>query len=409
MCRSSWPPRRRPRHRELKRRLSVALSFALLFGGGPAAAAQDVDVATVVEGLEFPTGIAFSPDGDLMYVNERAGRIRVVDGDGLRPEPLATVATTTAGETGLLGIAASPDGTSLYVFATDPGGSSNRILRVAAEGGNGEVIVDGLPASVYHNGGGVAFDDDGALLVSNGEIHESTNAQDPGALGGKVYRFTSDGDAAENPFGDAIALGLRNPYGMTVDPVTGDAFVTENGPSSDDEVNRIQVGGNYGWPDVLGAAGDARPSGPGEYHDPITVQEDIVVPTGIAFADPEETVQGFEGDLFYGTYGEQAIHRVELNESRDEAISDEIFIQEDEPVIALEWGPRGLYYSTPTAIKVVALAEPDGRPGSDEGTPGSDAASPVAPQPRDEPSWPLIGIGAAIVAVAAAAVVFARR
>lgn len=332
--------------------MSVVLTLGAPASAGPPA------VEVVVDGLEFPTGIAFSTDGSLMYVNEREGRVRVVDANGLRSEPLATIPTTTAGETGLLGIAVSPDDAYLYLFATDPGGGSNRVLRIPATGGDEKVIVSDLPASVYHNGGGVAFDRDGRLLVSNGETHQSSDAQDVDVRGGKVYRFEPDGSVAEgNPFGEAIALGLRNPFGMTVDPVTGDAFVTDNGPSSHDEINRVQVGGNYGWPDVLGAAGGARPSGPGEYHDPISVQEETVVPTGIAIADPAAAVPDAAGDLFYGTYEEPSVRRVELNDARDSAISDEVFIREEEPVIALAWGPRGLYYSTTSAIKVVLLAD----------------------------------------------------
>lgn len=364
------------------------------------AAAQDIDVRVVVDGLEFPSGIAFSPEGGSMYVNERAGRIRLVEDGILRDDPVATIPTTTAGETGLLGIAASPDGADLFVFATDPGGSSNRVLRVPSSGGDAEVVVEGLPASVYHNGGGVAFDQDGMLLVSNGEVHESGTAQDPDVLGGKIYRFTPTGDAADNPFGDAIALGLRNPFGMTVDPVTGDAFVTDNGPSSDDEVNRILVGGNYGWPDVLGVAGSSRPNGPGEYSDPVSVQETIVVPTGIAIADPATSTDDVAGDLFYGTYGEQTIHRVELDETRDSAVSDEIFLREDEPVIALEWGPRGLYYSTPTAVKVVELASDVRRP--DGPSPSPLDASDVPPRITPDPGtgsrpWVYLAFGAVVL------------
>lgn len=343
-----------------------------------------------------------------MYVNERAGRVRLVDEGGLDGDPLATIPTTTAGETGLLGIEVSPDGANLFVFATDPGGSSNRVLRVPSTGGSPELVVEGLPASVYHNGGGLAFDQDGMLLVSNGEVHESGTAQDPDVLGGKVYRFFPGGDPADNPFGDAIALGLRNPFGMTVDPVTGDAFVTDNGPSSSDEVNRIQVGGNYGWPDVLGTAGDARPPGPGEYYDPVTVQEEIVVPTGIAIADPENARKAVSGDLFYGTYGEQTIRRVTLDQEREAALSDEIFLREDEPVIALEWGPRGLYYSTPTAIKVIELAKAGGRNGRDAGPAPADDDPPITPDPGTG-SRPLVIAAVAVVLLGGVALFFARR
>ena len=372
--------------------------------------AQDVEVEVVVDGLDFPSGIAFAPDGRSMYVNERAGRVRLVDEDGLDGDPLATIPTTTAGETGLLGIEVSPDGGDLFVFATDPGGSSNRVLRLPSQGGSADIVVDGLPASVYHNGGGLAFDRDGLLLVSNGEIHDSDAAQDPNALGGKIYRFTRDGEPADNPFGQSIALGVRNPFGMTLDPVTGDAFVTDNGPSSHDEVNRIRVGGNYGWPDVLGMAGDSSPSGPGEYYDPVTVQEEIVVPTGIAIADPDNARRDVSGDLFYGTYGEQTIHRVKLDEEREASLSDEIFLREDEPVIALEWGPRGLYYSTQTAIKVIELADAGGRGRSGDATdPGDPEFIPSMPAGSTTIPTLLIVLAIAAVIVGAVVVIVVRK
>ena len=359
----------------------------------------------VVTGVEFPAGIAFSPDGS-MYFTERGGRVRVVRDGVLREEPVAAIGTTTEGETGLLGIE-ERDGI-LYVFATDPDGTSNSVLAVRADG-EVDTIVGGLPASVYHNGGGVAFDDDGMLLVSNGDGHDSGAAQDPDALGGKIYRFTPEGSAAPgNPFGDAIALGLRNPFGLTVDPVTGDAFVTDNGPSSDDEINRISEGGNYGWPDVLGSAGGARPSGPGVYRDPVSVQEEIVVPTGIAVADPATARPTVAGDLFYGTYGEQAIHRVVLDEARREAVSDEVLMREKEPVIALEWGPRGLYYSTPTSIKVIPLAAPANEHRDEDRTPRPGltiVGPPLAPDPGFDVPWLLL---AAAVAALALGVVLLR-
>ena len=402
-----------PREREeegLIRPLAPALLAGALFLGPGTALAQHSDIRVLVDDLDFPTAIAFSPDGKLMYVNEREGRIRVIDRDGLRDEPLATIPTTTEGETGLLGIAVSPEGDELFVFATDPEGSSNRVLRIPASGGDPEEIVSGLPASLYHNGGGLAFDKDGWLLVANGETHDTSNAQDPDVLGGKIYRFTTSGAAAPgNPFGDAIALGLRNPFGLTVDPVTGDAFVTDNGPSSHDEVNRIRVGGNYGWPDVLGFAGDARPSGPGGYHDPVTVQEDIVVPTGIAIADPATAVPEVAGDLFYGTYSEQTIRRVRLNEGRDDATSDEVFVREEEPVVAVAWGPRGLYYATPSAIKLVALARPN-REGKRRSPEVPDLTEgPLIPNPEPEEPWPLVTFGIVVIVVGVIALVLARR
>lgn len=344
-----------------------------------------------------------------MFLNERDGRILALDRSSGGPEVVAEIQTTTDGETGLLGLAVSPDDRFLYVFVTDETQSSNRVVRVPVDGGEVETVVDGLPANVYHNGGGVAFDRDGMLLVSNGETHESSLAQDPDALGGKIYRFTPDGDPApDNPFGSAIALGLRNPFGLTVDPTTGAIFVTENGPSSFDEVNHIVLGGNYGWPDTSGPA-DAgfEPSGPGTYFDPLLEYEDIIVPTGIAVADPRNALPEYSGNLFFGTYGEATIHRVELDESKTEALSDDIFIQEEDPVVALAWGPDGLYYSTPDAVKLVPLAGEDTGGDGERSRPPRSVGPPLRPEADSNRTVGFV-IGATLL-VAIITFVFWRR
>ena len=340
---------------------TLVAAIVLLLVASPARAQQ---LVTVVPEAEFPAGIAFSSEGSRMYYSERTGEIRVVENGKQDDDPITEIPTTTAGETGLLGIAVSPDDRWIYAFATDPGGATNRVYRAPATGGDAEVIVSDLPANVYHNGGGVAFDADGMLLVSNGETHDSSRSQDPDALGGKLYRFTPDGDPApQNPFGPSIAIGLRNPFGLTVDPVSGAAFVTDNGPEQEDEVNRVDMGGNYGWPETVGPAPEAfTPSGPGTYHDPVWHHADIVVPTGIAVADPENAAEDVAGDVFFGTFGEQTIRRIELNDARDAAVSDEVYLDVGEPVVALEWGPGGLYFSTPTAIKMIPLASDGGVP-----------------------------------------------
>ena len=331
-----------------------------------------------------------------MYVSERAGRIVALEEGARRVDPLASIPTTTSGEMGLLGLAVAPDDPFLYAFATAPDGASNRVYRVALSGGEPEIVVDGLPAASYHNGGGVAFAPDGSLLVTNGEQHDSDRAQRPGELGGKVYRYTPEGRVPrDNPFGDfpTYAIGLRNPFGIAVDPVSGNAFVTENGPESHDEINRIVPGGNYGWP-LLNGPGDPPSGIEGTYRDPLLDYPEIIVPTGIAFAPPESARGRYRGDLFFGAFAEGTIHRVRLDDGRQQATSDAVFVEAGEPVIALAWGPRGLYFSTPSAVKVVPIAAPP-RPTPTESVPSPPATTSPSPSPagEDRPG----GLGALLV------------
>jgi glucose/arabinose dehydrogenase len=317
--------------------------------GGPV---SQPEARTVVDDLEFPTGMAFTSDGR-MIVNERGGRVRLVDDGRLRAAPVAVVETTTSGERGLLGAAVEPGDGAVFVFATEPNGRSNRVVRVDLTDGEQRTIVDSLAGGIYHDGGGVAFDAGGNLLVSSGEQHSGNRAQDLRAPGGKLYRYTTHGQPAPgNPFGGSpvFALGLRNPFGVAVDPVSGVPFVTENGPDGHDEVNRVDRGANLGWPHIRGVSrADRLPRGAaGRYADPLLDFRRTVVPTGIAFAP--------DGDLYFATYGEGTIHRVRLDAGRTRVVSDTVLLDAGGPVIALAWGPDGLYFSTPGQVRLIPLA-----------------------------------------------------
>ncbi|HEU4481279.1 MAG TPA: PQQ-dependent sugar dehydrogenase [Actinomycetota bacterium] len=368
--------------------VAIAATVVCLLAGAQGASAQDP--RAVLEDLEQPSAIAFLSDGR-MVVNERGGTIVVIAPDrGSRPRQLARIDTVISGETGLLGMAVAPDEDHVYAFATEPDGGSNTVWRIELASGTAERVVEGLPAASIHNGGGLAFDRDGMLLVSHGEQGEADLSQDPAALGGKVYRYTPDGDPAPNgPFegSAAIAIGLRNPFGLAVDPLTGAPWVTENGPESFDEINRLEPGGNYGWPVVSGPAAEGAEV-PDDYRDPVVAYEEIIVPTGITFA----TYGGpgvKRGDVFFAAYGDGTIRHLRLDADRSAVVSEET-IDVDGAVIALTWGPDGLYFTTETSIELI----PFEREGGDaEPSPGDGAAAPPpSPDPSSSPNGARDGI-----------------
>lgn len=268
-----------------------------------------------VGGLELPTSIAFPPDGsNRLFVNElQFGQVRIVRDGALLPEPFATVETNTtggfpvSGENGLLGIAFDPDyAVNRYVYITyatrtNDGtvGSVVRYTDVDNRGIDRTVLLEGIPAAPGHQVQSLAFGSDDKLYVSVGDAFMEEEVQDLDSPLGKVLRMNRDGSVpADNPFPGSLtyAYGLRNSFDLAFDDA-GRLYSADNGPSSDDELNRIVRGGNYGWPMALG-----QTSNPG-LESPIHVWPEIVSPNGMAFYRGTQFPAAYRGQLFLVLFG----------------------------------------------------------------------------------------------------------
>ncbi|QXD15990.1 PQQ-dependent sugar dehydrogenase [Rhodocaloribacter litoris] len=283
----------------------------------PISVPEGFRVEIVAEGLALPTSLAFAPDGSgRLFVNElQTGRIRVIRDDALLPEPFAEVATNVsggfpvAGENGLIGLAFDPDfRTNGFVYVTyavrlDDGTNRGAVARFREVDGRGTgftVLLDGIPAAPGHQIQSLAFGPDGKLYVSVGDAYLQEAAQDTTALTGKILRMNPDGSVPpDNPFPGRLpyALGLRNAFDLAFDG-TGRLFAPDNGPSFNDELNRIEAGGNYGWPVALGPAGDPR------FIDPIHTWTEIVSPNGLTFYRGTTFPPPYRGRLFLVLFGD---------------------------------------------------------------------------------------------------------
>ncbi len=216
---------------------------------------------TVLTGLDYPWDIE-ARDGTI-YVTEKAGTVGMLEGDVFTRLPVETsVPVLNDRGGGLLGLALRPDFAQsarvvLYQHYGMPENRLNRVIEAEFVGDRWRetrVLIDGIPGHPLYNGGRVAFGPDGMLYVTTGWTENRALPQDVESLAGKILRVTPDGDIpVDNPFpGSPVwSLGHRNPQGLAWDDA-GRLFAAEHGQAGNDEVNRIERGGNYGWPLVKG-------------------------------------------------------------------------------------------------------------------------------------------------------------
>ncbi|MEM9612430.1 MAG: PQQ-dependent sugar dehydrogenase [Actinomycetota bacterium] len=278
---------------------------------------------TIATNLQEPIWMEAAPDGRLFVATgNNPRRIEIVDDSGVTGT-FITLPQVVNLETGLLGLAFAPDfsasGVVYIAYLVDESGQPQR-FRLSRFDSNGtvadpasEVVLveldDPNPTQQLHQGGDIEFAPDGTLLWAVGDRVQTALAQDLTSPFGKVLRFNTDGSIpSDNPFygqtsgvNRAIyALGLRNPWRMTPNPVDGSQYISDVGAQVWEEINRLQYGANYGWPAVTG-------TGNADYADPELVYNhapDGCAVTGTDFYAPAVTQfpEIHHGDLFYADH-----------------------------------------------------------------------------------------------------------
>jgi PQQ-dependent dehydrogenase (s-GDH family) len=222
----------------------------------------------VVAGLNNPYEVLYGPDGRL-WVTEKTGRrvLRIDPATGaVAVAGTITEATSTkGGQDGLLGMALRLP----HVYLAYSYGPAFKIARYDYDAATGLLgrhvdLVTGLPTSPDHDSGRLLIGPDDKLYYTIGDqgngqfarVCKPNRAQNVGVYEGKVLRINLDGSVpADNPFHNYVyTLGHRNPQGLVF---AGDRlYSSEQGPKSDDEINLIRRGRNYGWPRVAGFRDD---------------------------------------------------------------------------------------------------------------------------------------------------------
>lgn len=345
----------------------------------PSLNVQDLVVEKYVSDLCcMITTMTFVED-DILILQKSDGVVRLIRDGVLQDKPVLDVNVDPDGEKGMLGITSV--GSTVYLYyteANEDGGESlgNRIYKYEWTGDyliNPELLKE-LPSNISHNGGAmvVGLDEQVYAVIGDTLGYGLLQNKPLDWLEGDDLDLKDNGVIlqleGENPY---FAMGIRNSFGLAIDPVTGNLWATENGDDNFDEINLIPEKFNSGWIVIMGPATESElASLPGYedyiYDDPKFSWEQSVAPTGLDFAKFQE-INNYDNSLFVGDCNTGNLYKFELNENRNgfeftNSVLQDNVVNKDESldeiiigtgfgcVTDIERGPDGFLY-------VVSLSE----------------------------------------------------
>jgi aldose sugar dehydrogenase len=386
--------------------------------GPPIVNDPNLKVETVFEGLEFPTTMAFLNANDILVLEKNSGTVqRLIDGK-IQDEPVLDLNVASWAERGLLGIAVAANSTNgktfvfLYFTRFIEGGDGEGTNDEKSYGNsvyryellddklvNPKLILDlSSEPGPAHNGGAITIGPDNNLYVPIGDVDGSSNPNpnrnvktlaqnfvNSTLLDGRagILRVDLDGNpvngqeilGGEYPLNLYYAYGIRNSFGIDFDPVAGNLWDTENGPTFGDEINLVEPGFNSGWFSAQGIWRiDADRQGQkslnpdnlvtfdnrGKYSAPEFTWEESAAPTALKFLHSDRLGKQYENDLFVSDIRNGRLYHYDLNQNRTQlvltgeledkvaekrdTIDDIIFGERFGGITDLEIGPDGYLY-----------------------------------------------------------------
>lgn len=328
-----------PRSPALPVAVFLIAALALLPEPGPAGAFEPPGFSfeAYAAGLNLPIDADFMPDGGLLVAEKGVGAgidgesaVRLVRDGELQIAPVLILSTNTFGDSGILGLVIDPNfaangyfyvwyGTGKDALAWS-GATVYRLSRFTfdplsetADPASELILIDGVTAGPYHNGGGMAFHANGLLYLATGDGTVPELSQDLASLNGKLLRIlpTETGYAVpgSNPFvgnpevpDEIFAYGLRNPHRIAFRSSDGQVYAADVGETKWEEINVISNGANFGWPVregpcPIGQVTPCQPAPPG-FTDPVLYYRHISPEIGAAVS----AVAFYVGSAFPAQY-----------------------------------------------------------------------------------------------------------
>jgi glucose/arabinose dehydrogenase len=317
--------------------ITTTITFSCQKPGKKISSTQEGKMVTRVltEKLSQPWEILWGPD-NFIWMTERTGRISRVDPATGGVTPLIVEEEVTSrGEGGLLGMALHPHfDTDPYVFVSYNYESGNaykeKVVRYTYANNSltdKVTIIDDIEASNIHNGSRLLMSSDLKLFITTGDASNTSLSQNINSKNGKVLRLNLDGSVpSDNPINNnpLWSSGHRNAQGLVF--VNDKLFSSEHGPDTDDEINVIEKGGNYGWPQVRGTCDDDEQNFCAEHniHQPLIAWTPTIATCGLDYYN-SDVIPEWKNSLLLCTLKGSALYQLQLDSNAESIISTSQF------------------------------------------------------------------------------------
>ncbi len=331
--------------------------FAQFINAEPTIEDPLIKVELVVSGLSSPTSMAFVDSQNILVLEKNSGEVKLVSNDELKKDPILNLevdSTTLTCCRGLLGIDIDSQNATnskyVFLYLTAAGKNNipvvNKVVKYKWDGrnlANPQIMLE-LPATPgpNHPGGKLVLDAEGNLYTVIGDLNNEgilQNIEDSKKLSDssvilKVNRIDGS-DLLDNPFVSIkkefptsqvekyYGYGIRNSFGLAIDPVTGNLWDTENGDEDYDEINLVYPGFNSGWKQLMGPISNSGVTEndlailPGSYYgDPIFSWEPSLGVTDLEFFNSKNLGDKYENNLFVGDINNGNIYYFKVDSSR---------------------------------------------------------------------------------------------
>ena len=292
---------------------------------------------TIAEDLFIPWEMQYNSTDKHIWFTQKNGYICRVDPATKKVDTLYHEANTTIqSEGGMLGFALHPD------FANNPylylaynytqSGYKERIVRYTYSGGtlgSPLILIDDIPSANFHNGSRLLILNN-QLYITTGDATNTSTSQNVNVINGKTLRINLDGSIpSDNPFtGSAVwSWGHRNAQGLAYG--NNRMYSSEHGPANDDEINILEKGRNFGWPNVHGycnTPSEITFCTDSNVVEPIMAWTPTIAVSGMTYYN-HPMFPDFKNSLLMATLKDKNLYHLKLNNTNDGITSSDTIIQ----------------------------------------------------------------------------------